>query len=176
LAIATRAELGYVARFPAAKMDSFRMLRDALNDALKTAMKARDERTTQTLRMVLAGLKDKDIAARTKGVTTGISDDEAKTVMQNMVRQRRDSIAMYEKGGRADLVKQENEEIAVIERFLPQQMDVAATEAAVKAAIAEAGAASMKDMGKVMGVLKQKYAGQMDMSLVGPLVKKLLGT
>jgi uncharacterized protein len=157
-------------------MDSFRMLRDALNDALKTAMKARDERTTQTLRMVLAGLKDKDIAARSKGVTTGISDDEAKTVMQNMVRQRRDSIAMYEKGGRADLVKQENEEIAVIERFLPQQMDVAATEAAVKAAIGETGAASMKDMGKVMGVLKQKYAGQMDMSLVGPLVKKLLGT
>jgi len=151
------------------------MLRDALNDALKTAMKARDERTTQTLRMVLAGLKDKDIAARSKGVTTGISDDEARSVMQNMVRQRRDSIAMYEKGGRADLVKQENEEIAVIERFLPQQMDAAATEAAVKAAIGETGAASMKDMGKVMGVLKQKYAGQMDMSLVGPLVKKLLG-
>jgi uncharacterized protein YqeY len=138
-------------------------------------MKARDERTTQTLRMVLAGLKDKDIAARTKGVTTGISDDEARTVMQNMVRQRRDSIAMYEKGGRADLVKQENEEIAVIERFLPQQMDAAATEAAVKTAIAETAAASMKDMGKVMGVLKQKYAGQMDMSQVGPLVKKLLG-
>ena len=151
------------------------MLRDELNDALKTAMKARDERTTQTLRMVLAGLKDKDIAARTKGVTTGIGDDEARTVMQNMVRQRRDSIAMYEKGGRADLVKQENEEIAIIERFLPQQMDAAATEAAVKAAIAETGAASMKDMGKVMGVLKQKYAGQMDMSQVGPLVKRLMG-
>jgi len=151
------------------------MLRDELNDALKTAMKARDERTTATLRMVLAGLKDKDIAARTKGVTTGIGDDEARTVMQNMVRQRRDSIAMYEKGGRADLVKQENEEISIIERFLPKQMDAAATEKAVKAAIAETAAASMKDMGKVMGVLKQRYAGQMDMSQVGPLVKKLLG-
>ncbi len=151
------------------------MLRDELNDALKTAMKARDERTTQTLRMVLAGLKDKDIAARTKGVTTGIPDDEARTVMQNMVRQRRDSIVMYEKGGRADLVKQENEEIVIIERFLPQQMDAGATEAAVKAAVAETGAASLKDMGKVMGVLKQKYAGQMDMSQVGPIVKKLLG-
>lgn len=151
------------------------MLRDELNDALKTAMKARDERTTQTLRMVLAGLKDKDIAARSKGVTTGIGDDEARSVMQNMVRQRRDSIAMYEKGGRADLVAKENEEIAVIERFLPQQMDAAAIEAAVKAAIAETGAASMKDMGKVMGVLKQKYAGQMDMSQVGPLVKKQFG-
>ena len=151
------------------------MLRDELNDELKTAMKARDERTTQTLRMVLAGLKDKDIAARTKGVTTGIGDDEALSVMQNMVRQRRDSIVMYEKGGRADLVKQENEEIAIIERFLPKQMDAGATEEAVKAAIAETGAASMKDMGKVMGVLKQKYTGQMDMSQVGPLVKKLLG-
>jgi uncharacterized protein len=151
------------------------MLRDELNDALKTAMKARDERTTQTLRMVLAGLKDKDIAARSKGVTTGIGDDEARTVMQNMVRQRRDSIAMYEKGGRADLVKQENEEIAIIERFLPKQMSAEDTEAAVKAAIAETGAASMKDMGKVMGLLKQKYAGQMDMSQVGPLVKKQFG-
>jgi uncharacterized protein YqeY len=151
------------------------MLREELNDALKTAMKARDERTTQTLRMVLAGLKDKDIAARSKGVTTGIGDDEARTVMQNMVRQRRDSIAMYEKGGRADLVKQENEEIAIIERFLPKQMSAEDTEAAVKAAIAETGAASMKDMGKVMGLLKQKYAGQMDMSQVGPLVKKQFG-
>ncbi len=88
------------------------MLRDELNDALKTAMKARDERTTQTLRMVLAGLKDKDIAARTKGVTTGIGDDEARTVMQNMVRQRRDSIAMYEKGGRADPASPEHRAVA----------------------------------------------------------------
>lgn len=151
------------------------MLREELNDALKTAMKARDERTTQTLRMVLAGLKDKDIAARSKGVTTGIPDDEARTVMQNMVRQRRDSIAMYEKGGRADLVQKENEEIAIIERFLPKQMSPAEVEAAVKAAIAETAAASMKDMGKVMAVLKQKYAGQMDMSQVGPLVKAQFG-
>jgi uncharacterized protein len=151
------------------------MLRDELNDALKIAMKARDERTTQTLRMVLAGLKDKDIAARSKGVTTGIDDNEARTVMQNMVRQRRDSIDMYEKGGRADLVAKENEEIAIIERFLPKQMSAEETEAAVKAAIAETGAASMKDMGKVMGLLKQKYAGQMDMSQVGPLVKKQFG-
>ncbi len=151
------------------------MLREELNDALKTAMKARDERTTQTLRMVLAGLKDKDIAARTKGVTTGIPDDEARTVMQNMVRQRRDSIVMYEKGGRADLAQKENEEIAIIERFLPKQMSPAEAESAIKQAIAETGAASMKDMGKVMAVLKQKYAGQMDMSQVGPLVKAQFG-
>ena len=151
------------------------MLRDELNEALKTAMKSKDERAVSTLRMVLAGLKDKDIAARTKGVTTGISDDEARQVMQNMIRQRRDSIVMYEKGGRPELVKQESEEIAIIERFLPKQMGADEVKAAVQAAMSETGAASLKDMGKVMGVLKQKYAGQMDMSQVGPIVKGLLG-
>lgn len=150
------------------------MLRNELTDALKTAMKAKDERATSTLRMVLAGIKDKDIAARPKGVTA-IPDDEIRQLMQNMVRQRRDSIAMYEKGGRADLVDKETAEIAIIERFLPKQMSAAEIEAAVKAAIAETGAASLKDMGKVMGVLKAKYAGQMDMSQVGPLVKKQFG-
>ncbi len=151
------------------------MLRQELNDALKTAMKAKDERAVSTLRMVLAGLKDKDIAARTKGVTDGISDDEARTVLQNMIRQRRDSIAMYEKGGRAELVKQESEEIAVIERFLPKQMGPEEIEAAAKAVIAELGAKDIKDMGKVMGAMKQRYAGQMDLSQVGAIVKKSLG-
>jgi len=150
-------------------------LRQELNDALKTAMKAKDERAVSTLRMVLAGLKDKDIAARTKGVTDGISDDEARTVLQNMIRQRRDSIAMYEKGGRAELVKQESEEIAVIERFLPKQMGPDEIEAAAKAVIAELGAKDIKDMGKVMGAMKQRYAGQMDLSQVGAIVKKSLG-
>jgi uncharacterized protein YqeY len=150
------------------------MLRDDLNEALKTAMKAKDERSVSTLRMVNAGIKDKDIAARPKGITA-ISDDEILAMMQNMVRQRRDSIAMYEKGGRADLVKQENEEIAIIERYLPKQMSADETEAAVKAAMAETGAASIKDMGKVMGVMKAKYTGKLDMSQVGPIVKKLLG-
>ena len=151
------------------------MLRQELNDALKTAMKAKDERAVSTLRMVLAGLKDKDIAARTKGVTDGIPDDEARTVLQNMIRQRRDSIVMYEKGGRAELVKQESEEIAIIERFLPKQMGAAEIEAAAKAVIAELGAKDIKDMGKVMGAMKQRYAGQMDLSQVGAIVKKSLG-
>ncbi|MBV8534113.1 MAG: GatB/YqeY domain-containing protein [Alphaproteobacteria bacterium] len=151
------------------------MLRQELNDALKTAMKAKDERAVSTLRMVLAGLKDKDIAARTKGVTDGIPDDEARTVLQNMIRQRRDSIVMYEKGGRAELVKQESEEIAIIERFLPKQMGTAEIEAAAKAVIAELGAKDIKDMGKVMGAMKQRYAGQMDLSQVGAIVKKSLG-
>ncbi len=151
------------------------MLRQDLNDALKTAMKAKDERAVSTLRMVLAGLKDKDIAARTKGVTDGIPDDEARAVMQNMIRQRRDSIAMYEKAGRAELVKQESEEIAVIERFLPKQMGADEIEAAAKSVIAELGAKDIKDMGKVMGAMKQRYAGQMDLSQVGSIVKKSLG-
>lgn len=151
------------------------MLRQDLNDALKTAMKAKDERAVSTLRMVLAGLKDKDIAARTKGVTDGISDDEARAAMQNMIRQRRDSIAMYEKGGRPELVKQESEEIAIIERFLPKQMSPDEVEAAAKSVIAELGAKDIKDMGKVMGAMKQRYAGQMDLSQVGPIVKKALG-
>ena len=151
------------------------MLRDDLNEALKTAMKAKEERAVSTLRMVLAGLKDKDIAARGKGNTSGIADDEIRQMMQNMIRQRRDSIVLYEKGGRPELVKQESDEIAIIERFLPKQMDADAMKAAVQAAIAETGAATIKDMGKVMGVLKQRHAGQMDFSQAGPLVKGLLG-
>jgi hypothetical protein len=150
------------------------MLRDELNEALKTAMKAKDERTVSTLRMVNAAIKDKDIAARPKGITA-IPDGEVLALMQNMIRQRRDSIVMYEKAARPELVKQESEEIAIIERFLPQQMDADAMKAAAQAAVAEAGAASIKDMGKVMAVLKQKYTGQMDFGQIGPVVKALLG-
>lgn len=151
------------------------MLRQDLNDALKTAMKAKEERAVSTLRMVLAGLKDKDIAARGKGNADGISDDEIRQMMQNMIRQRRDSIVLYEKGGRAELVKQESDEIAIIERFLPQQMGPAEIEAAAKSVIAELGAKDIKDMGKVMGAMKQRFAGQMDLSQVGPIVKQALG-
>jgi uncharacterized protein YqeY len=150
-------------------------LRGELSESLKTAMKAKQEREVATLRMVLAGLKDRDIDARTKGKTDGIGDDEILQMMQNMIRQRRDSIELYRKGGRQELVDQESAEIAIIERFLPKQMDDAAVEAAAKAAIAEAGAASIKDMGKVMAALKQRYAGQMDFAKAGAAVKKLLG-
>jgi uncharacterized protein len=150
------------------------MLRDELNEALKTAMKAKDERTVSTLRMVNAAIKDKDIAARPKGITA-IPDGEVLALMQNMIRQRRDSIVMYEKAARPELVKQESDEIAIIERFLPKQMDAEAMKAAAQAAVTEAGATSIKDMGKVMGVLKQKYTGQMDFGQIGPVVKGLLG-
>jgi len=151
------------------------MLRGQLNEALKTAMKAHDARGVSTLRMILAALKDRDIAARGKGNADGISDPEIQQLFQSMVKQRRESMALYEQGNRPELVQQEQEEIAVIESFLPKQMSDADAEAAIKAAIAATGAQSVKDMGKVMAALKEKHSGQLDMSKAGGMVKKLLG-
>jgi uncharacterized protein YqeY len=151
------------------------MLREQLNEAMKGAMRARDAETLSTIRMALAAIKDKDIAARPSGNATGIGDSEVLSLLQSMVKQRRESIALYKQGGRADLVAKEEAEVTVLEGFLPQQMDAAETDAAIAAAIAETGAASIKDMGKVMGVLKSRHAGQMDFSTVGPLVKAKLG-
>jgi uncharacterized protein YqeY len=151
------------------------MLRTELYDALKEAMKAKKERGVSTLRMVLAGLKDRDIAARSKGNNDGISDDEIRTMMQGMIKQRRESIALYEQGGRQELARQEAEEIAVIEGFLPKQMSDADIEAAARAVIAETGAQGIKDMGRAMAAMKQRYAGQMDFAKAGAVVKKLLG-
>ncbi len=147
------------------------MLRQKLTDALKEAMLTKDERSVSTIRMVIAKMKDQDIAARPKGVTDGIKDDEIAGMMQGMIKQRRESIVLYEKGNRADLVKQESEEIAVIERFLPKQMGEAEMKDAIAKTITAVGAASIKDMGKVMGELKKNYAGQMDFGAAGALVK-----
>jgi len=151
------------------------MLREELTEAMKTALRARDEKTLGTIRMVLAKLKDQDIAARPSGNANGIGDDQIRAMMQGMIKQRRESIEMYKKGNRQDLVDQESAEIAVIERFLPKQMDEAAIKDAVAKAIAAAGAASIKDMGKVMGELKKTYAGQMDFAAAGAIVKETLG-
>ena len=151
------------------------MLREQITEAMKDAMRAREAETLSTVRMILAGIKDKDIAARPAGNATGIGDPEILSLLQAMVKQRRESVALYAQGGRDDLVAKEQAEITVIERFLPAQMDAAATDAAITAAIAEAGAASIKDMGKVMAALKAKYSGQMDFSTVGPAVKAKLG-
>ena len=151
------------------------MLRDELTEAMKTAMRAKDDKALGTIRMVLAKLKDQDIAARPSGNTTGISDDQIKSMMQGMIKQRRESITLYKQGNRPDLVEQESAEIAVIERFLPKQMDEAATKDAVTKAIAATGAASIKDMGKVMGELKKAYTGQMDFAMAGTMIKVLLG-
>lgn len=150
------------------------MLRQRLNDDLKTAMKARDQDTTSTLRMVLAGLKDRDIAARPSGNTGGIDDAGIVDMLQKMVKQRRESIELYKQGGRQELVDKEQGEIDVIERYLPKQLSEAEASAAVDKVIADLGASSIKDMGKVMAALKERFAGQMDFAKAGGLVKQKL--
>lgn len=150
------------------------MLREDLNLALKEAMKAKDQRATATLRLILAGLKDRDIQARSSGNSDGVPDDEILAMLQKMVRQRKESIEIYDQAGRQELVEKEREEIEVIERFLPKMMDEGETQSAVKDVINELGAESVKDMGKVMGALKERYAGQMDFSLASQQVKQAL--
>jgi uncharacterized protein YqeY len=148
-------------------------LRDQFTDQLKVSMKAGDSARTSTLRMILAKLKDTDIAARPKGIDK-VSDDEVLSMLRGMVKSRRESEALYQQGHRPELAAKENAEIAIIETFLPQQMDDAAMEAAVTGAIAEVGATSIKDMGKVMAALRAKHAAALDMSKAGPLVKARL--
>jgi uncharacterized protein YqeY len=150
------------------------MKRQELSDALKEAMKARDAHATTTLRTVLAKIKDKDIEARSSGNHDGIDDTAVLSVLQGMVKQRRESIELYKQGNRQDLVDQESAEIALIERFLPTQMDETAARAAIKALIAETGAAGIKDMGAIMAALKARYAGQMDFAKASALVKEAL--
>lgn len=150
------------------------MLRDKLNNAMKEAMRAREQAALGTIRLILAKLKDVDIAARTEASREGVADDKILSMMQGMIKQRNESIALYEKGNRADLADKEKAEIVVIERFLPQQMDEAAVEAAVREAVAAAGATTVKDMGGVMAALKAKYAGQMDFAKASAAVKKAL--
>ena len=151
------------------------MLRARLSDALKDSMRAREERKVGTIRLVLAAMKSKDIEARPSGNAEGIGDPEILQMMNGMIKQRRESIEMYEKGNRPELAKQEAEEIEIIQSFMPKQMDESEVVAAVKDAVAQSGAASVKDMGKVMAVLKEKYTGKMDFSKVSGVVKQQLG-
>jgi uncharacterized protein YqeY len=151
------------------------MLRDDLTQALKEAMKARDQRAVSTVRMILAGLKDRDIEARGKGNATGIADGEIAEMLQKMIRQREESRDIYAKAGRADLAQQEGEEIVVINRYLPKQIDDAEMGGLIDSAIAESGAAGIKDMGKVMALLKERYSGRMAFAKAGALVKQKLG-
>ena len=148
------------------------MIRDDINKALTEAQKAKNERTVSTLRLVNSTLKNADIEARTTGKPLG--DAEVLSILQKMIKQRQDSVEMYKKGARPDLVKQEEEEIAVISAYLPKQMSDAEVSAAIDAAVAETGAAGMKDMGKVIGVLRAKFAGQMDFGKASGLVKAKL--
>ena len=150
------------------------MLRDQLNEALKEAMRAREMGAVGTIRLILAKLKEVDIASRTEANREGVADDKILSMMQGMIKQRNESITLYEKGNRADLADKEKAEIVVIQRFLPKQMDEAAVEAAVKDAVTAAGATSIKDMGGVMAALKAKYAGQMDFAKASAVAKKVL--
>ncbi len=150
------------------------MLRQQLSDALKTAMLSKDARTVSTVRLILAALKDRDIAARPRGLADGIPEEEILQMLQSMTKQRRESIALYEQGGRLELAQQEAEEIAIIERFLPAQMSEEEVAAAAAAVISEIGAAGLKDMGRTMAALKERFAGQMDFTKASATVKAQL--
>lgn len=149
------------------------MLRDDLQNSLKEAMKNRDTQTVNAVRLIIAGQKEKDVEARGKGLEKA-SDDVLLAMMQSMIKQRNESIKIYQSGNRPDLAEKEQSEIDVISRFLPKQLSAEETEAAIKAVVAEVGAASIKDMGKVMGALKNKYAGQMDFGSASAIIKKIL--
>jgi uncharacterized protein YqeY len=150
------------------------MLRERFNEDLKAAMKSRDQAAVSTLRMITSTLKDRDIAARPKGVTQ-VDEAEIVDMLQKMVRQRQESIELYRQGGRQELVDKEQAEIALIERYLPQKLSESEQADAIAKTIAELGATSIKDMGKVMAALKERFAGRMDFAKVGPAVKSRLG-
>ena len=150
------------------------MFRSQLSDALKDAMRAKEACAVSTLRLILAALKDRDIAARGKGNSDGIGEGEILDLLQKMVRQRHEAIELYRKGARQDLVDRETAEIEVIQRFLPKQMDDAEVQGAVQEVLAELEAATIKDMGRVMGALKERYAGRMDFAKASALVKAQL--
>ena len=150
------------------------MLREQLTEALKDAMRGQDKRRTSTLRLILAAIKDRDIAGRENGSRDLVGDDEILQLLQKMVRQRRESIETFEKGGRLDLADQERAEIVIIEGFLPQQMGDDEIAAAVDAVAAEMGAMGLKDMGRVMAALRERYPGTMDFGKASAAAKARL--
>ena len=149
------------------------MVRDDISNALKEAMKARNERVVSTLRMVNSTIKNADIEARGQGKGP-LADAELMSVFQKMIKQRQESVELYDKGGRPELAAQEREEIAIISAYLPKQMSEDEVKAAISDAIKDTGAAGMKDMGKVIGALKAKFAGKMDFAKASGLVKAML--
>jgi uncharacterized protein YqeY len=151
------------------------MLRERFNDALKQAMREKDTLTLSTVRLVLARLKERDIEVRPKGNPDGIGESDIQQMMQGMIKQRRESIELYEKGNRQDLADKERAEIVIIERFLPQQMSDAELEAAITETIAAIGAAGIKDMGRTMAALRERFAGRIDSAKASQAVKRLLG-
>jgi len=150
-------------------------MRTRLNEALKTAMKEKDATRLSTLRLINAAIKDRDIALRGTGEeVTEVSDDDILGILGKMVKQRQESARAYEEGGRLELAEKELGEVLIIEEFLPRKLSDDEVAAAIDAAVAEVGAESIRDMGRVMGVLKGKFTGQMDFGVVGPMVKAKL--
>ena len=149
-------------------------MRERLSEELKSAMKAKDTRVTATVRLIIAALKDRDIAARGKDNAEGISETEILKMLQTMVKQRRESIELYENGGRLDLAQQEQEEIEIIRRFMPTQLSEEEVARAVTEIVSETGAESLKDMGRTMAALRERYAGQMDFAKASAMVKAQL--
>lgn len=152
------------------------LIREKIGAALKDAMRAKEADRLSTLRLINAAIKDKDIALRgTADDTAGVTNDDILAIMGRMVKQRQESARAYEEGGRLELAEKELSEIKIIEEFLPKQLSEVEASAAVEAAIAEVGATSIRDMGKVMGILKGKFTGRMDFGKAGPMVKNHLG-
>lgn len=151
------------------------MIRSRISAELKDAMKAKDAARLSTLRLINAAIKDRDIAARTEDNAEGVSDAEIRSILAKMIKQRQESAKAYDEGGRIDLAEQERAEIGIIQSFLPKQLSDQETQAAIRAAIAETGASSIRDMGRIMGVLKERYAGQIDFGKAGAQVKAALG-
>lgn len=149
------------------------MMRDTLSNAMKEAMKAKDSRRLSTVRLIQTAVKDRDIAHRGVGKDP-VTDDEILQILQKMIKQREESAKIYDEGGRAELADQEREEIEIIRSFMPEQMSDDAVRAACEAVIAEIGAQGLRDMGKVIAALKERYAGQMDFAKASGLVKELL--
>ena len=148
------------------------MLRSELKEALNSAMKAKEPRAVSTIRLILAALKDRDIAARSKGNKDGIGEPEILALLQAMVKQRRESAELYEKGGRPELAQQEMQEIDVIHRFMPAQMTDDEMRVAVAQAVGDLDATSLKDMGRIMATLRERHAGRMDFARAGALIKE----
>jgi uncharacterized protein YqeY len=150
------------------------VIRSELTEALKVSMKAQEKRAVSTIRLILAALKDRDICARADGNADGVPEGDVLTLLQTMVKQRLESIRLYEEGGRLELAEQEREETEVIKRFMPRELDCDELDDAVQKAIREIGAKDMKDMGKTMALLKQRYPGRMDFSKASGMVRQAL--
>ena len=150
-------------------------MHERFNEALKVALKSQDKVRISTLRLINAAIKDRDIADRTDNGGAGVSEDVVLEILAKMIKQRQESLSAYEEAGRLDLADQERSEIVIIQEFMPRQLEDDEIIAAVDAALAEVGAVTLKDMGKVMGLLKQKYTGQMDFGKAGARVKEKLG-